>query len=140
MNTFLDEFMQQMPPAERQAFIDEVNREYDRMQHRKMVQRQRIGQFIRSTEFVAKDDIGYRGAMISQTDFIQEKIAGHHWDDDDFFNWWLKRDGEYAKVKSVGTRVQTGFGGLSVVDRPSGRRERIVYPKKESQAHAGCLV
>lgn len=93
-------------------------------------QRVLIGQSNAQNEYWASDDIGPLTQRIARADFLWEHAQGNRWDDPEFPDWWAKQPGhEYAKVKSRGTRIQSGFGGLTIVDRPRNRRTRIVYGK-----------
>jgi len=91
-------------------------------------QRQAIAQHNATRPYWAVDDIGEKTAQIAKADFMIEASRGHDWSDDDFFKWWIRQDGnEYAKVHSHGTRVQSGYGGLTIIDRPRNCRYRKVY-------------
>lgn len=126
-----DLLTQGMSKDEKEAFDKAVMEEFLRICRRTERQRQHIASFINSNTFVAKDDIGYRQSMIAKADFIFEQARGHSWEDDEFVKWWHKQEeNAYARVKSKGTKIQTGYGGLAVTDRPSARRERIVYGKR----------
>lgn len=120
----------EMTSEDFEHFQNALHEEYARVVERTERQRKAIGKSNQDA-FIAVDDIGYKSARIARADFFHEQSQGHNWQDEDFYKWWLKQEeNQYAKTKHVGTKIHSGYGGLTVVDRKPGHvKFRKTYGK-----------